>query len=161
MIDLDAYRARLVDRRRQAFSETGNAALGIDMALAILDEMRGEALSAADAPALPAMNHTPTTQAMRKAAWPKSGSLRAEIVGHLGRFPMTDDGLEHLTGRTHQSVSAARNGLVADGWVEKASHENGAPVERRTRSGNPAQVWRLTPAAQARLAQDARRDALR
>lgn len=53
---------------------------------------------------------------------------------------LTDDDLERILKRAHQSVSATRNALVADGWLE----DSGA--RRETRYGNPAVVWRPTPA---------------
>lgn len=151
MIDLDAYD----DRLSALIAELQNphARAGVAHARAALREMRAAALPAPDAPSMPPMNHTPTTQAMRAAAWPRSGSLRAQIVDHLDGHPMTDDALEAVTGRSHQSVSAARHQLVADGWVEKALGDNG-PVEHETRSGNPAQVWRLTRAAKGRRLSD-------
>lgn len=151
MIDLDAYDDRLT--ALIAVLQHPHARAGVAHAQAALREMRAAALPAADAPAMPPMNRTPTSQAMRAAAWPRSGSLRAQIVDHLDARPMTDDALEADTGRSHQSVSAARYQLVADGWVEKALGDNG-PVEHETRSGNPAQVWRLTRAAKARRLTD-------
>lgn len=50
----------------------------------------------------------------------------------------TDDELEMKTGRTHQSVSAARNTLFRKGLI----HPTGE--RRSTRSGNDAIVWRRT-----------------
>ena len=83
------------------------------------------------------------------AALPRTGTIRAEIVDLIGRSPagLTDDDLERITGRSHQSVSAARNSLVRDGWLTPASGPLG-PVVRPTRFGNDATVWVLS--AQAR-----------
>jgi hypothetical protein len=58
------------------------------------------------------------------------------VVGGL-----TDDDLERLLGRAHQSVSATRNALVADGYLADTGRV------RTTRYGNPAVVWAPSPAA--------------
>lgn len=49
----------------------------------------------------------------------------------------TDDDLERALLRSHQSVSAARNTLVRKGYITDSGQR------RKTRSGNPAIVWRL------------------
>ncbi len=51
----------------------------------------------------------------------------------------TDDELEAMFGRTHQSVSATRNTLMRKGLIE----DSGA--KRQNRSGNLAIVWKRTP----------------
>lgn len=51
---------------------------------------------------------------------------------------LTDDDLERLTGRAHQSVSAARNHLVKRGYVTDSGQR------RKNRYGNPAVVWLWT-----------------
>lgn len=102
---------------------------------------------------MPRMHAAPTTQAMRRKVWPRSGSQRLRVV-HLvaaAAEGLTDDDLERMTGRSHQSISACRNGLVADGWLQPRRHGNGTPVERRNRYGNAAQVWTITDAASIRL----------
>lgn len=103
---------------------------------------------------LPPMHGAPTTQRMRAAAFPRSGTLRARIVALIHESDIggrTDDELEQITGKAHQSVSACRNGLAADGWLEAAVHGNGMPRMRRNRYDNMAQVWVATDAAKARL----------
>lgn len=70
----------------------------------------------------------------------RSGSLQYLL---LNRFRWadhvesghTDDELEELTGRTHQSVSATRNTLMRKGYVIDSG------LRRKTRSGNPAIVY--------------------
>lgn len=152
MIDLDAYIARVV-AEADAEPDPGNAS-GMMQALNILEDMRAEALPDPSVPSLPAMNGSATTQAMRRAAWPRSGSLRREIISAVAQSAaggLTDDALERMLGRSHQSVSAARHGLVSDGWLTAATYPNRTRITRRTRSGNPAQVWCLTPPARIRL----------
>lgn len=122
-----------------------------DAILDAIDRAAASALPAADAPHMPGMNRTETTQAMRRFALPRSGTLRHRMVMSLLRFPTTDDDLEVTLGRPHTSVSAARNGLVQQGWLQPLTVD-GTPVRRPTRAGNPAQVWTLTPAARLRLA---------
>jgi hypothetical protein len=94
---------------------------------------------------------TPATSTAAAALTaPRAGSLRAEIVGLIAgaRHGLTDDELERITGRTHQSVSASRNGLAADGWV-RALTDRGTPVTRTTRTGSDAQAWVLTQEGRA------------
>lgn len=123
------------------------------IALLVMDALhmhQARALPAADSPAMAPMHSAPTTQAMRQAAMPRSGSLRAVMVDVLRARPSTDDELETTLQRSHQSVSAARYTLVQQGWLQ-ALREDGQPVLHPTRAGNPAQVWTLTPAARLRL----------
>lgn len=174
MIDLDAFGKSLqeqADRLDQyaADPESENPealrcqADGVRWAAMMLRNARAAALPDPGAPSMPAMNNTPTTQAMRRSAWPRSGTLRLQILHLLqaaGDHGFTDDELEVRTGRAHQSVSASRHGLRADGWLMPrrdgvVGHVGypGSLVERPTRSGNMAQVWVLTPAARERLRQ--------
>lgn len=81
---------------------------------------------------------------------PKSGTLRAEVVDAIRKRPSTDDELEVELGRMHQSVSATTNRLRADGWLEAVTVGD-VPLLRKTRSGNDAQVWTLTEAANQRV----------
>lgn len=158
MIDLDAYEAALGQQIQNA-DERGyiGTVTGLKDALSLVRKMREMALYDPADPSLPVMHAAPTTQAMRAKALPRSGTLRLEIVTLISGVPIrwapghTDSELEGLTGRAHQSVSAARNGLVRDGWLTAATWGNGTPITRRTASGNPAQVWRLTGAARRAL----------
>lgn len=54
---------------------------------------------------------------------------------------LTDDDLERLLGRAHQSVSATRNALVSDGYLADTGRT------RPTRYGNAAVVWAPSEAA--------------
>jgi hypothetical protein len=82
------------------------------------------------------------------------GSARMEIVGQLARVsPLagigyTDEQLERRLGKSHQTVSSARNWLVQAGWVRDSG-------ERRINAGSkrPAAVWTLTEAAWRELRQ--------
>lgn len=80
--------------------------------------------------------------AMGAKALPRSGSFKAQVLGLIRNRlnGATDDELEELTGRSHQSVSATRNSLMHDGHIV-ALTAMGEPVQRATRYANPAQVW--------------------
>lgn len=99
----------------------------------------------------PAFNGRQTSVRAALLTVPAVGTLRARVVAAVGRTSRTDDELEVLLSRTHQSVSACRNRLVADGWLEPAADTDGTPILRDTRQGHPAQAWRLTPAARDTL----------
>lgn len=113
-------------------------------------------------PALPAMDatrppvghaHPVTAQAAASRAAPSFGTVRGEVLRLVAEAAtssmggMTDDELEQATTRTHQSISAASHTLRADGWLQAATLADGTTRTRNTRSGNPATVWTLTPAA--------------
>lgn len=103
---------------------------------------------------LPEM-HSPTGRKMRAKVWPTTGTYRMEMlrmVAACGEYGLSDYDLEDRMHRSHQSVSATRNGLVADGWLEAATHTNGTARVRGNRFGNDAQVWVPTAAALRRLA---------
>lgn len=78
-----------------------------------------------------------TSQAMQAKALGRSGTLRATLAATVAKADrgMTDDELEQALDRAHQSVSAARNRLVADGWLRDSGRT------RRNRYGNDAIVW--------------------
>lgn len=96
--------------------------------------------------------HPDTSHVAAAAALPRLGTMRRAILAWIGkRGGMTDDELEVATGRTHQSVSAARNGLVRDGWLVSSTDPAGRPAVRLTRSGNAATVWYLTARAEDAL----------
>lgn len=67
---------------------------------------------------------------------------------------LTDDDLERLLRRAHQSVSATRNALVADGYLTDSG------TTRLTRYGNAAVVWQPAPAAADLRTRYARRAAV-
>jgi hypothetical protein len=67
-----------------------------------------------------------------------SGTFQADVLAAIrrrGAYGATDDELEVTLGRTHQSVSAARNTLVRKGQVIDSGRR------RKTRSKNAAIVW--------------------
>lgn len=81
-------------------------------------------------------------EAAAKAA-PRYGTVRAHVLATIDARPegfgATDDELEALTGRSHQSLSACRNSLMRDGLIEPVPG-----VTRPTRHGNAATAWRTT-----------------
>lgn len=89
-----------------------------------------------------------TSNLAADAALPKTGTLRRQVFDAITAGGRTDDEVEVLLGRTHQSVSASRFTLARDGWVEPLLDEDGKAVTRPTRTGNAATVW--TPTAASR-----------
>jgi len=93
-----------------------------------------------------------------KTTLPKTGTRRQDIVDVLHEHgPQTDDAIEQILDASHQSVSAARRGLVLDGYLEDR-HEACHPAcperddhRRPTRSGSEATVWHLTDSARRLL----------
>lgn len=150
-----AGRLRMAEARAAAGSHldaVDRVVLGLPPVTVELDD-----LYPLKAASMPHLGDAPTSAAMRAAAFPRSGTLRAEVVATVhaaeGRG-LTDDDLERILTRSHQSVSACRNGLVADGWLRPRTLPNGAALERRNRYDNLAQVWELTPAATAHYLQE-------
>lgn len=89
--------------------------------------------------------HPDTARRMAAETLPRTGTLRRavyDLVAAAGHRGMSDDDLEVATGRTHQSVSGARNTLARDLLVV----DSGA--RRDNRHGNPAIVWTTPEAAQ-------------
>lgn len=83
-------------------------------------------------------DHPDTSHEMAARRAPKEGTIRAQIMESIGRLKdagATDDDLEVILGRSHQSVSAARNSLVRDGWLRDSGER------RKNRWGNRAIVW--------------------
>jgi len=84
-------------------------------------------------------------------AAPVQASARHAIIAALAHVPpmvepgYTDEQLERRLGRSHQTVSSARNWLVNHGWVCDSG------VKRKTRSNRDAVVWSLTPDASRQL----------
>lgn len=92
-------------------------------------------------------DHPATAKAAASAALPRSGSDRRRVLDLLaavGALGATDDELEVALGLPHQTASARRNGLVADGWVVDSGEK------RNTRGGHPAVVWITREVADAR-----------
>ena len=79
-----------------------------------------------------------TSRLAYRVAQLRTGSRRKEqwtIIHHAGADGCTDDEVEQITGRSHQSVSATRNSLMEDGLVVDSG------MRRKTRYGNDAIVW--------------------
>lgn len=88
-----------------------------------------------------------TSSAAAKKAYPRTGTQRRAIfdaIGDCGERGATDYELEVRFGWKHQSVSATRNGLVADGWVADSGKR------RETDSGAFAVVWVLASGEESR-----------
>lgn len=120
---------------------------------AVLDAVQPVMLSTAPVTAL--HGRDTSHQAAAKAA-PRYGSVRAQVLAAIDGRPVgygaTDDELEALTGRSHQSLSACRNSLMRDGLIEPQPGPDGATVKRQTRHGNDATAWRTTQAGRSALA---------
>jgi len=69
---------------------------------------------------------------------PLISDMKARVLNAIRDNPSTDDGLEHLLGLKHQTLSARRGELVKDELIE----ESGEYL--KTRSGRKARVWRIT-----------------
>lgn len=68
----------------------------------------------------------------------KAGTRRHEafsLIQAAGARGLTDDELESNSGRSHQTMSATRNSLLADGVIVDSGQR------RPTRYGNPAIAW--------------------
>lgn len=92
-------------------------------------------------------DHPDTAKVAAARALPRSGSDRRRVLDHVaaqGSLGATDDELETALGLPHQTASARRNGLVADGWLVDSGRK------RNTRSGTPAVVWISSEVADAR-----------
>lgn len=96
---------------------------------------------------------SPETSAQAALTAPR-GQLGKRVLAHIrvahyhGGIGSTDDALEAALHRSHQSVSSARNGLCAGGWLMDSGQR------RKTRTGRDAVVWTLTPAALTKIEQD-------
>lgn len=118
------------------------------------DAQEERILASVDAPAAPVgFNHPATAQAAAAKALPRSGTKKAAIFAIIANRPhgATDDELEQIMAKTHQSVSAARNALMNDGLICPLLDADGQQVTRRTRSGNDAIAWGPTTAALQRM----------
>ena len=90
----------------------------------------------------------PTTHAAAAAIAPKYGTVRAVVLAAIadaGERGATDDELEQITGRSHQSLSACRNSLMRSGHIEPVLADDGRALTRDTRHGNAAIAWTTTP----------------
>lgn len=72
----------------------------------------------------------------RRSRMPRAGTFKRQVLDQIGRMRgATDDELEYATGKSHQSVSAARNALLEDDLIFDSGER------RPTRYGNDAIVW--------------------
>jgi len=62
--------------------------------------------------------------------------MPAKVFAVIRSYPSTCDEVEQSLDGTHQSISAAVNALMREGWITDSG------VRRPTRSGRPAIVWR-------------------
>jgi hypothetical protein len=70
---------------------------------------------------------------------PRKGTLGRQVYDAIiARRGLTDDDLEYVTGRSHQSVSSARNRLMEDGLIYDTGEK------RTTRHGADAAVWKAS-----------------
>jgi hypothetical protein len=92
------------------------------------------------------MNHPQTSYDAASRVAPRQGTIRASILHAIGvrTHGATDDELESLLGKSHQSVSAARNALMNDGLIHPLADGQGTVTTRSTRGGTEATVWVLT-----------------
>lgn len=84
--------------------------------------------------------HGATSHAAGETAQYRSGTLRRmmyELLQHRGRTGHTDDEMERHFQRSHQTISSARNTLLADGHIADGGQR------RTTRTGHEATVWVL------------------
>lgn len=94
-------------------------------------------------PAARASAPQPSHDAANRIAGPPIGRLRMIVFAALAsQGTATDDRLEQLTGRSHQSVSSARNWLVSAGYVADTGRL------AATRTGHRATVWGIAPQAE-------------
>lgn len=87
------------------------------------------------------MDHPDTAQRMQDKTVGEAGTLRRAIhqaVKVTKQSGLTDDDLEQMLERSHQSVSGARNTLMKDGLVVDSGRR------RKNRYGNDSIVW-VTP----------------
>lgn len=89
-------------------------------------------------------DHPDTSHAAAAKALPRSGTLRSAVFGVIaaaGSRGATDDEIEQALGRSHQSVSGARNTLLRDDLIRDSG------LRRPTRYHNDAIAWVTVDAA--------------
>lgn len=85
--------------------------------------------------------HPETAKAAAASVLPRSGTIRRAVFGVIakaGTRGATDDEIERELGRTHQTVSGARNTLTRDDLVRDSG------LRRKTRQGHDAIAWVLS-----------------
>lgn len=85
--------------------------------------------------------HPDTAHRAAAGVLPRTGTQRREVYDLIRKANagLTDDELEQISGRSHQSISATRNSLMVDGLIYDSREQ------RLTRYGNDAIVWRARP----------------
>ena len=100
------------------------------------------------------LNHPHTSHVAAATITPALGTEKARILAYIadqpGRLGATADEVQTALCGTHQSVSAAVNGLMRTGLITTLII-NDKPVQRHTRSGRWAGAWRVTPAGSQAL----------
>jgi hypothetical protein len=97
-------------------------------------------------PGLARADGNDTMRDAAKRVEPRSGSQRArvlELAMIRGELGVTDDEIEQVLDLAHQTASARRNELVADGYLTDSG------IRRKTRRYADAAVWVATPLAHA------------
>jgi hypothetical protein len=84
---------------------------------------------------------TDTSRSAARRIAPKHGSMRRTIYQLVNQRTLgsTDRELEELTGWPHQTVSAARNSLVENGWLYDSGQR------RRFLGSRESIVWKARP----------------
>lgn len=106
--------------------------------------VRGYKVSPPDEAAVPRARRNAGKTSREGVARIRAGSVLEQVIGlyapHHSAYTrgLTDDEMEFHLHRAHQSVSSARNTLVAKGLL----YDSGET--RKTRSGNNATVWKRT-----------------
>lgn len=86
--------------------------------------------------------HPETALTAAAKAEPRSGTLRRAVfdtIAAAGSTGATDDEIEQVLSRSHQSVSGARNTLMRDGLIADSG------LRRPTRYANDAIAWVCAP----------------
>lgn len=101
--------------------------------------------------------HPETSHVAAAKVKPRSGLVRRDVydeIARRGATGATDDEIETALGRSHQSVSGARNTLFNDDLIR----DSGA--RRKTRYSNDAIAWVVTDLSEQSLAASALEDPL-
>lgn len=111
----------------------------IGVLISAIDALENLPRPAINAPSPAAMGRaTDTSRIAARLVWPRHGTYRREVYELVAQRPQgaTDEELELVLRRPHQTISSARNSLVEDGWL----YDSGK--RRPTLSNRPAIVWK-------------------
>ena len=103
----------------------------------------------APAPGLSRRDHGDTARAAALAAWPKTGTQRAQVLAALARFDLTDEQIQRWTALPANTERPRRVELVRGGWVTDSGQR------RKTEAGLEAVVWTLTDKARQQIGEAA------